>query len=560
MSKKIQFFILYLFLLLFLNYIEFKDFSFFNELNHLYSATTFAKASLYLITYLLIILSFVVVLLNKSKAVRWVFIITNALALTLHFVFLEINGYGLKFLEIRLLVEEYKYANDAIRSFGFIILTSVLKAILFSILLLLPLSIRFRINKRWLVVAPIAFSLTYLILFKTSGTRDAFPALYRVPALAGLTFFGTSDQMYYGPKDKVTLTSNKNGIKKVILIVDEAVRGDFITINNSKIQTTPFLYSIKNEIKNLGVAISAANCSVDTNTILRTGVQLSGLPSKNGAALKLPTHFQYAKSAGYKTYYLDGQIKKGELQNHMSKYDLNAIDEIYNPKGKIHEHYIDSDLAKKIAEIIQKEEKSFVLVNKVGAHFSYNQRYPEEKAVFKPVMKNENFAKADINEMINTYANTIYWNVDGFFKELYPSIKELDSLAVIYTSDHGASFGGTGDHCATINVPQEQLIVPLFIMGREGKQLFKTNNLKTQASHFFIFPSLLIYMGYNPSEVIRSYGPPLWEGNFIEKKFMTGDMFGRSNQFYLYDFDFRLEKLPYDFKEVFNMSLQNRIR
>ena len=552
------FFLLYLSIMLFLNFTEFGNFAFFIEAKHLYSATTLGKATLYLFAYLLVILSYVVILLNQSKLARWCFISLSIITLSLHFIFLEVNGYGLKYFEMRLLIHEAKYFNDAFKTFGNQVFFGVSKAVMLSFVLFLPLRVRFRFRPLWLIIAPISFGLAYTILYKTSATRDIFPSTYRAPILAGLTFFGSGDQMYYGPKNTVKIKPKVEGDRKIVYIIDEAVRADFLTINNTKIQTTPFLYSIKNEIKNLGIATSGANCSVDSNTILRTGIHFKQLPDRESLALKMPSHFQYAKAAGYRTYYLDGQAMKGELQNHMSEYDLNSIDE-FDYMSEAPKSSIDMNIAKKIITILNKNEKSFIVVNKTGSHFVYNDRYPTNEAIFKPITVVNQFANAPIPEMINGYANVVRWNTDIFFKEIYPTIHKLDHSSLIYTSDHGVSFGGMGDHCTLVNVPHEQAIVPLFIMGKDAIGRFKNNNsLLNKSSHYFIFPSLLVLMGYDQGITTSIYGPPLWEGIIEKKLFMSGDMFARGNQFFLNKADFDPANLPYDFGQVSKMSLYNR--
>ena len=510
LSRPIQILTLGLSLILFLNWTEYGNLAFFSEVKYLYRAIPLAKASFYLAAYLMVILSYVAILLNEARLPRRVLFVLSLVALTAHFTFFEINGYGLKLFEMRIVLQEAMRAREALRVFGVPVFHGFLKAFACTAALFLPLLFRMRLRPAWLLIVPLSFVMAFVTFYKTSGTRDVFPAAYRAPLLAGLVVFGTGDQMYYGPKDLVRLKPETAGARKIVFVVDESVRGDFLTVNNSKIHTTPFLYSVRNRFVNLGIATSGANCSVDSNTILRTGIQFRQLPDKEGLALRLPSHFQYAKAAGYRTYYLDAQASYGELTNHLSKYDLNAIDEFIYMRGvrdEVPNDQVDMDIAVKIAEILKKNEKSFIVANKTGAHFLYNERFPSKEAVFQPVMTADAFATADLGEMMNSYSNAVRWDVDIFFKNLFPALETTPDLAFVYTSDHGVSFGGAGDHCAFLDSFWDQAIVPLLITGSHAWEYFDRAKAEpNHSTHYSIFPSLLVFMGQRKRSTVRRYG------------------------------------------------------
>ena len=96
------------------------------------------------------------------------------------------------------------------------------------------------------------------IVWRTDSHTKEFPSpfrsyLYVVNFLKGGAHQPIAKVNYHGPL--------ATSLRQVILIVDESVRADYISLNNPSRDTTPFLVSKRNDIANFGVAISAANCS-----------------------------------------------------------------------------------------------------------------------------------------------------------------------------------------------------------------------------------------------------------------------------------------------------------
>ena len=62
------------------------------------------------------------------------------------------------------------------------------------------------------------------------------------------------------------------------MIMDESVRGDYVSLNDAAHNTTPYLKATDNLV-NFGVAISGANCSDISRTIFRFGMRQTNLPN-----------------------------------------------------------------------------------------------------------------------------------------------------------------------------------------------------------------------------------------------------------------------------------------
>lgn len=147
--------------------------------------------------------------------------------------------------------------------------------------------------------------------------------------------------------------------KHIVLIVDESVRGDYLSLNGYHKPTTPYLDSLNNNaLLNLGVTSAVANSSANTNYILRNGVTIDELPDKNFKTLAKPTIFQFAKNAGYSTFFLDAQSSYKGLQNYMSSFDLSAVDYFMSLKNKDHYQQSDRKLLNKYIKLRESSEGS----------------------------------------------------------------------------------------------------------------------------------------------------------------------------------------------------------
>jgi glucan phosphoethanolaminetransferase (alkaline phosphatase superfamily) len=267
--------------------------------------------------------------------------------------------------------------------------------------------------------------------------------------------------------------------------------------------------------------------------LLRSGVQQAGLPDNTTRTLRDPSIFQYARLAGYRTVFIEGQIPGGNLQDYMTRYDLIDIDEFfYMDRIMPCENFGDCFPAQKIAEVLKQEKPSFIMVVKAGAHVPYQKNYPEKNRVFAPDLGSSE-SMTDRPRTLNSYYNAIRWSVDDFFANLIPMIQDKDAM-VVYTSDHGQNIlenGSNVTHCSKDNAPPAEGIVPLFMYGTnaEAGKSFK-DNLSAKAghaTHYDIFPSLLWLMGYDQRQVFDKYGASLRDPELKPQLFYAGSLFDR---------------------------------
>src|SRR5574339_998571 len=111
----------------------------------------------------------------------------------------------------------------------------------------------------------------------------------------------------------------------IVLIIDESIRGDHLSINGYTRETTPFLSLLEaseDSFYNWGLAAAGATCSYPSNTLILTGVRPGTYEFDR--TVRYPTVFQYARAMGYETYYMDAQTSS--LWNGLTDQDISFVD------------------------------------------------------------------------------------------------------------------------------------------------------------------------------------------------------------------------------------------
>jgi len=455
------------------------------------------------------------------------------LAYAIELIYKNINTTGFTLNDLSIALNEGNaFAVDALLTYAssieksaFILL--LLFVVLFFIRQKIVKNNKFIALKYLLPFFLLSLGLAYSITFRTIGETQTRPTLVK---MLNMGLYYASNRLYYGKREPLQeKPTAKAKYKNIILIVDESIGGKYLSINGYKKETTPYLKSIKDKFINLGLASSSANCSASSNILLMSGMQLNQLPDKQQRILTKPSIFQYAQNAGYRTHYISGQGVKKYLQNYMTEYDLESIDDFTQldapyknksmPEQKV---IIDTKKA------LNSAEKNFIFIVKHGSHFQWEQSYPKSEKTFVPTLKSDDALSLALKqEALNSYANSLKYNVDLFFKDFLAYIdffNRKDTL-IIYTSDHGQSIveeGRTSTHCDSKNPPLTQGIVPLLLFTSSDDSLLNNFDFQINSySHYQIFPTIKKFMGYGNLKAKTLLDEP------DEQIFVSGDLFGR---------------------------------
>ncbi len=510
--------------------------NFIDKMMYLFDTKSLAIASFYLLVTFIGFLSITQLFFIRNKIIFFFFYLFLFFTYSIDLVYKNINteGFSLNDLSIAL-AQADAFGLDALSTYADAIEQAGVVMLLFTIFVFIIRKIivknRLFISLKWVLsTLIIAFLLSYLILYRTTGATQTRPTNLKI---ANLFIYSFTNSLYYGEREKLTKEPvNASTYKNIILIVDESIGGKYLGINGYDKETTPYLKSIKGSYVNLGLASSAANASDSSNILLMSGLQLSDLPDTENNSLKQAMIFQYGKKAGYMTHYLSGQSMGDYLQNHMSKYDLPYIDTFMQPKGEyVLKEMPEEDIIKATKKILKNSKKNFIYMLKHGAHFQWEHSYPETEKYFLPTLGGDLDALSlDKKEYaLNSYRNAVRYNVDLFFKHLLQEIdfKNLKDTLIIYTSDHGQSIleeGRTSTHGDSKNPPLTQGIVPILLFSTKDNSTLKDFSFsKDIYSHYQIFPTIIKLMGYETKE--KSLFDINKENS--EQVFVSGDLFGR---------------------------------
>jgi arylsulfatase A-like enzyme len=396
-----------------------------------------------------------------------------------------------------------------------------------------------RVGVAWASLAPIVgLSALYLATSNSGAAVNHFP----IPAKVPFQFYEASRLLTYrGERDPVEMVSDAQRRQELlILIIDESIRGDVLGLNGFDLDTTPFLSSIASRLINYGVASSMTNSSAGTHLLLQTGLGLDEIDEATAMSVyKRSNIFQYARSAGYSTIYIDGQLKGARLQNYMRGSDFEFIDRYYQIRSEfpeIERWEIDQQIARRIADIAQERSgrPTFFYVVKSGAHFSYSDSHPPDLEPPPPLPSGkisvEAMAADEVGRLRLDYYKAARWTVDEFFRRLLPGLEGLHGT-LLYTSDHGQALRENGDwgtHGTRIaTLPMG--LVPLWLMpfgdANAAVQKMAQPNLRKnvgRASQFALFPTLLVLAGYDRDAVRQRYGESLFDELTGGRIFLSG--------------------------------------
>ena len=266
-----------------------------------------------------------------------------------------------------------------------------------------------------------------------------------------------------------------------ILIIGESARKDHFSLYGYNRKTNPLL-----ETKNV-VALNATSASTYTtagvkailthkatdklyeilpNYLHRTGVDVTWRTTNWGEP---PVHIEkYLKSKDIKKLYPQGD----------DNYDGILLEGLQN-------------------DIINcNKDKQLIILHTSTSHGpTYNKKYPADFETFKPVCTTVEMSKADHNELMNAYDNTIIYT-DYLIDSTINILQQFTDRqsCVLYISDHGESLGENNLYMHGVPMlmaPKEQIEIP-FIIWKSDNSL----NIKKmeETSQYHIFHSILNFL------------------------------------------------------------------
>lgn len=420
-------------------------------------------------------------------------------------------------------------AGSAFAQHGAVMLQAGLTALLlFAALALPPRRRGLPLALHWLLPLAAVIGLGGMLYVRGGEGSRALPAAFAPVSEAGIKGWLLLTEEARSRNPVRFAPVRPPAAQDVVLIVDESVAAEYLDINSPRgvhsglREARPGLRVI-----NYGVAASVANVSAGSNKTLRFGGTRDSYREVGKFEASI---WAYARAAGMRTVYLDGQRYGGELQNLMTPAERAEIDDFVQ-LGSTPVVERDQVLARLIAERLANEVAEFIYVNKVGAHFPVADKFPEEAARYRPSL-----ARGETDHVIdmgpvhgshhgtadewrryrNAYRNTLEWNTGRFFEALLPQVDPARAV-ILYTSDHGQDLHERGNpgkatHGTNDPLPEEGAVPLVVIDSAAAPRLDWAAHLAANRdgmSHFRIFPTLLALLGFAESDVAPFYGPSL---------------------------------------------------
>jgi glucan phosphoethanolaminetransferase (alkaline phosphatase superfamily) len=476
--------------------------------------------------------SFVIVPFIRDSVVRVPLMIIMLIGWGFELIILDLNGSLSNQDLFWVLWQERALGSEAVKGYGGNIIRDCGIVVLLAIVLCASPAQQFSVPRKFGLMPVLSAALVTGIILYTKGATQIFPIPFGTFSNAAIVLVDTWNSSSDLPVsrdmaiNKIPIRSSKLDppFNKIVMIMDESVRGDYLSLNDANRNTTPFLKGADHLI-NFGVATSGGNCSIISRMIFRFGMRLSDLPNRWGEALNRPTFWEFAQRAGYKTVHFDAVYGPMSLGNGYSLPEKTSIDsDISILKNPI--YLRDQMLADKLIDALRDEKPAFIFVDKFGVHHPYSDKYPPDfHAVATPLEADTGSSESE--REIAKYPNAIAWSVDEFFRRLVPAVN-LSQALIIYTSDHGQSLlPDRAPHCSLRRmVPLGEETVPLIAITKvpDWEQRLAKGAARgfDRFSHFEVFPTLLLAMGYDADWVNRTYGPSLMDSPSPNRKFMIG--------------------------------------
>jgi hypothetical protein len=375
----------------------------------------------------------------------------------------------------------------------------------------------------------LVIALVYYVGATNGRETRGMPGQYYSVAL--ITAYATSGRRSVEKAEVEIPIVRPAAVKHIVLIIDESVAGDFIDLNVPR-QVTPFLASSESGVINFGLAVSATNCSIASNAVLRLGANPDRLGQPDSSITNNPSIWKYATAAGFETNYINVQSDLMLKLYYINSVELSLIDHMRKISRDVPPPNRDFVALEYLEEILSRDEPQFVLINKRGVYQPYYPGYPEEAAIFTPELRSGQ-VHTDRNVLFNTYKNSIRWSVDRFFEELFRRTGPKD-FVIIYTSDHGQNLlddGRATTHCRRVGQNLFEAVVPLLAWtdneGLRGRLEQAARKNMNRASHFQVFPSVLLLMGYDLNGIRQRYFETLFDTVESPPGFATGSIMGR---------------------------------
>lgn len=477
---------------------------------------------------------------SRQTVLRWITALVFSLAAYFMAVFEHVTGQFMTYDAFINMIGAIGFTDDAAAQNRTSLVGAIGPALSLFLAVGLPPRPRRPLSTGWFsAIAPwvAAACLTCILFLRGGDSLPGLPPSFTPIGYLALAAYEKATTPVF-PRQPVRLPRTAKPIRRnIVLVVDESIAGQYLDINSARGIPTPLSRAWPGiSIHNYGLAVSVTNCSAGSNVTLRYGGTRADYQR---IIATQPSIWAYAHKAGLRTVYIEAQTTGLKLQNFMTEAESAQIDTFVR-LGHLPTEQRDMAVAHALIREMADPRPKFIFINKSGAHFPIQDRYPDAYLRYGPALPRGIRDTFHTGKQLgftgtppewvryrNSYRNALLWNVGAFFNTVLKQGDFADTT-LIYTSDHGQNLHEDGSsglytHCGPSAVPAEGL-VPLVVIEGGVAALDWDRDLarnRNRSSHFMIFPTLLKLMGYDPVASTARYGKPLDSPSTDPRSFNT---------------------------------------
>jgi len=305
----------------------------------------------------------------------------------------------------------------------------------------------------------------------------------------------------------IPATNNKPTL--MIFLVGETARAQNIAYNGYQRNTNPYT-------ENMGLISFQDVSTCGTATAVSLPCMFSNMSRSKydkQRAINQDNVLDILTHAGVAVRWLENDGGDKRVAQNLLKIDTNQLEN--NELCSTGSCY-DEALLSTLPELIEQDagKDQLLALHLIGSHGpTYYQRYPEDKALFKPACERSDIEHCSDQEIVNVYDNTIAYTDYVLAKTitLLEQYQDRYNVALFYLSDHGESLGENGLYLhgtPYVVAPDEQTKVPWFIWAPNDyfiakgidKTCLQKSALSDAISHDNLFHTLLGFYGVNTQQ------------------------------------------------------------
>ncbi|WP_413458287.1 phosphoethanolamine transferase [Herbaspirillum huttiense] len=259
------------------------------------------------------------------------------------------------------------------------------------------------------------------------------------------------------------------GRNTVVWIIGESLNRANMSLYGYERPTSPTLEAMRKELIVFRDVVSSAPATMDSLMKMLTPADLSDPQAWN----RKPDVLMLAREAGFRIHWLSNQPPNDGWLGLVSR---RADAQVFINKGAGRgENNFDGNLLPALQSALQDPApKKLIVVHLLGAHPTYEMRYPSQYARFDALRDGvmEKLEGADrsawIRQLRNEYDNAMAYNdyVVGSMARLTMNAAREDNASLLFSSDHAQEVGHTRNHAGQSVADATGYEIPMLVWTR----------------------------------------------------------------------------------------------